>query len=283
MSRTLFISDLDGTLLGPDGRLTQTTVSLLNHAISRGILFSVATARTPATVSELMRDVNLQIPAVVMTGGALWDKASGRYSEVQFFDPSQIPAVVEAYRASGAGAFLYTLPPTESGRDVFHIYHVGNFAPEEKEFMQDRLGSPFKRFSIPESGDSQLPEEIGDAVLFFGIQPNAEANAAYARLKKIPRINPMLYHDWRGDEIAEIEAFPYTTTKAQGIKRLARMVGADRIVVYGDNLNDLSMMAAADYSVAVSNAVEEVKREVDEVIGSNAFDAVPRHILGFRD
>lgn len=281
MSRILFISDLDGTLLSPDSKLSRTTITLLNHAISEGKLVSIATARTPATVSGLLKDVNLQIPAIVMTGGALWDKSTGRYSDVQYFKPRQVRDVVSAYRDAEGGGFLFTLPPSPDGRDVFEIYHINPLNEVEREFMNERLASPFKHFLVPESGVSEIPDTIENAVLFFGMQPKETAAAIYKRLNEIPHINPMLYHDWHGEEIAEIEAFPESTTKAKAIRRLAERVGADRIVVYGDNVNDLSMMRMADWSVAVANAVDEVKYAADEVIDSNAADAVARHILSF--
>lgn len=281
MSRILFISDLDGTLLGPDSKLSQTTVSLLNHSISEGKLFSIATARTPATVSQLLKDVNLQLPAIVMTGGALWDKTTGQYSEVQYFEADQVREVSRVYREAGGGCFLFTLPPKKDGRDIFEIYHINELTEVEREFMEERLTSPFKHFSVPPSGESDIPADIKDAVLFFGMRPQQNAEAIYSRLKGIPKINPMLYNDWHGDEIGEIEAFPESTTKAKAIKRLARKIGAEKIVVYGDNVNDLSMMGIADWSVAVANAVPRVKEAADEVIGSNAADAVARHILSF--
>lgn len=277
---TLYISDLDGTLLGPDGKLSQTTVTLLNHAIAGGKLFSVATARTPATVSRLLKDVNVEVPLVVMTGAALWDKATGSYSEVQRFTPGEVDGIVRAYTApEGGGGFLYTLRPRPDGRDIMEIYHVGPLNDIEKDFMDERLHSPFKRFIVPESGRSALPAEINDAVLFFGMRPNAVAGEICAGLRKIKGINPMSYHDWFGDEITEIEAFPEGATKAKAIRRLRKLTGADRVVVFGDNLNDLSMMATADWSVAVANAVDEVRQAADEVIGSNAADSVARFIL----
>lgn len=68
------------------------------------------------------------------------------------------------------------------------------------------------------------------------------------------------------------------TSKAAAISRLAKSLDAGRIVVFGDNLNDIPMMRIADHSVAMSNAVNEVKEFADEVIGSNENDSVARWI-----
>lgn len=279
MRRTLYISDLDGTLLDSYSRVSPTTVTLLNHAISEGALFSVATARTPATVSYLLKDVDLRIPLVVMTGAALWDKETGAYSEVQYFTPEKVNEIIEAYRRpEGGGGFLYTLARRD-GRDLMEIYHLGPLNDIERSFMTERLSSPYKRFFVPESGISEIPDTIDNAVLFFGMKEEGIAQKIREGLNRISGINPMFYHDWHGDEIAEVEAFPIGATKAKAIKRLREKVGADRVVVFGDNMNDLTMMGIADWSVAVANAVSDVKYAADEVIGSNAADAVARYIL----
>ena len=74
------------------------------------------------------------------------------------------------------------------------------------------------------------------------------------------------------------EVFAPGISKAAAVKRLAHDCAADRVVVFGDNLNDLSMMEIADVSVAVGNALPEVKRRADVVIGRNDEDAVARFI-----
>ncbi len=69
------------------------------------------------------------------------------------------------------------------------------------------------------------------------------------------------------------------TSKANSVRMVADMVGADRIVAFGDNINDLSMMAVADVAVAVGNAVPRVLEAADKVIGTNETDSVARFIL----
>lgn len=59
----------------------------------------------------------------------------------------------------------------------------------------------------------------------------------------------------------------------------AARTGARRIVVFGDNLNDLPMMRVADVAVAVGNALPAVKEEASIVTGPNTADSVARFII----
>ena len=48
--------------------------------------------------------------------------------------------------------------------------------------------------------------------------------------------------------------------------------------MFGDNLNDLPMMAVADVAVAVDNALPQVKEAADIIIGPNTANSVARFI-----
>ena len=75
-------------------------------------------------------------------------------------------------------------------------------------------------------------------------------------------------------EVAYMEVFAVGVSKAAAIRRLAGRIGADRVTVYGDNLNDLPMFAVADEAVAVANAMPGVGEKADRRIGANYEDAV---------
>ena len=85
---------MDGTLLQPDQRLSAQTVAMLNQAIDDGKLFTVATARTPATVAPIIRDVRMNLPCIVMTGAAFWDAAANHYSRLNLFKPEVIDVLM---------------------------------------------------------------------------------------------------------------------------------------------------------------------------------------------
>ena len=96
--RTLFVTDLDGTLLGPDRKVSAESVGMINEAIAEGAMFSVATARTPATVGPLLDDVDSPLPFIVMTGAAIWNREDNRYVYAAFHREETAKCLVELYR-----------------------------------------------------------------------------------------------------------------------------------------------------------------------------------------
>ena len=88
----------------------------------------------------------------------------------------------------------------------------------------------------------------------------------------------MLYHDIVDEADGYLEIFTAGTSKAAAISDLASKIGAGRVVVFGDNRNDIAMMQAADHSIAVDNAFPAVKAIATEVIGPNTADSVARWI-----
>ncbi|MCM1489616.1 MAG: HAD family hydrolase [Muribaculum sp.] len=268
---TLFISDLDGTLLAPDGRLTPKTICKLNESIGKGALFSVATARTPATVSKLLAEVDCRIPLIVMTGAAIWDRERNQYIHACFHNKATALTLASIYKDSGLGTFVYTL-----GEDnIIHIYHIGRLSDLELKFISERSGTPYKMFHIPADGDSEIPNECFSRVLlFYSMRPTVELERVYDMIKCRPDLRAVFYHDIFGDEIALMEVFSPKASKADAVKILAERCRADYIVAYGDNVNDLPILDMADDAVAVGNAVDSVKNVASRIIGSNAVDSV---------
>ena len=271
--KTLYVSDLDGTLLQPDARLSDRTVELLNGAISDGALFTVATARTPATVAPIMSRVSMNLPAIVMTGAALWHGDTGRYSRLRLFDPEAARRLLDVYESNGTPSFVYFLKD-----DIITIRHTGDLSALQTEFMDERSNTPFKRVEVAPDGSSQMPDRLEDVILFYSMLPNDIGERTYALTRDIPGVRAQYYHDIYGEQMAILEAFSNEATKAKAMRALAGSLGADRIVAFGDNINDLPMMQEADLAVAVANARPEVKEAADIVIGPNTADSVAKFI-----
>ena len=75
----LYVSDLDGTLLDKNAQVSEYTSATLNELISNGMDFTVATARTNATVSKILSGLTLRLPVILMNGVLIYDNIKGRY------------------------------------------------------------------------------------------------------------------------------------------------------------------------------------------------------------
>lgn len=270
---TLYISDLDGTLLNSQSEVSDASAEMLNEAIAEGALFSIATARTPCTVARIMEKVKSRLPYIVMTGVAGWNPEDGSYTHKQTIPAEEAEHILNIFRSHSVPVFVYCLRG-----NMIHVYHSGPLSDEEREFMKGREGR-YKTFHVPADGCSELPEHLGDVALFYSIQPTELSRPAYLEIKRECRCNPLFYHDIYGEETAVLEVFSSKASKAEAIGWLRKSTGARRVVVFGDNVNDIPMMREADLSVAVGNAIPEVKEIADIIIGKNTDDSVARFIL----
>lgn len=267
------MSDMDGTLLGEDSRLSPATVTKLNRIIGElGGLFTVATARTPATVVPLMQDVHARLPFIVIGGSAMWNPVTGSFEHTHGIDNPTIEAVADVFDHHGAYPFIYR----RHGRGMLYTHHYGPLSPQEERFVAQRQHLPLKRFFL---NDPNYRHSDDEALLIFSMNRFAVLDAIASDLRhRVTSCSVMVYHDIFDPNEGYLEIFTAGTSKAAAIRQLASELGTTRVVVFGDNRNDMAMMQAADYSVAVENAFPEVKAIASEVIGPNTADSVPHWI-----
>ena len=271
-NRTLYVSDLDGTLLGDDSQLSRGTIDTLNRIIGElGGLFSIATARTPATVVPLMQEVHATLPFIVIGGSAMWNPVTSSYEHTRGIDDTTVNAVADVFDRHGARPFIY-----RRHGNMLHAHHDGPMSAQEERFVASRQHLPLKRFMLD---DHCYRHSDDEALLIFAMNKYAVLKEIAQDLRHdVATCSVMLYHDIFDESEGYLEIFTAGTSKAGAIRKLAQEVGATRVVVFGDNRNDIAMMQDADHSVAVGNAFPEVQAAASEVIGPNTADSVTRWI-----
>ena len=250
---------------------------ILNSLIDRGAMITVATARTPATVELLLDRLHAattpegrDIPAIVMTGAAYWNRRLRRYDYITLMSDHDSRIIRDAFRAAGINPFNYTL----GANQVLEVFHAAPLSDREDAFYRERRNLPLKRFHI-----GQEAGEDAATVLYFAIGTPEKADILCRMVNDRTRCSAAWYRDIFNPEVAFMDIYAGSCSKANAVKDVARELGCDRIVVFGDNLNDLPMMRVADVAVAVENALPEVRDMASTVIGSNASDSVARFIL----
>ena len=265
MQRPLLVSDLDGTLLNSAKLITPLTIGVLNDFIADGGLFSVATARTAYGCDQLLQGLRLREPGVVMNGAALYSFADRAYLHVAALPSVAIETVAEIVRAAGAGAFIFAV------RDG--VLRLGHARAEDLEWTQynSRRASEALAPIVHLGFDNWL--RLGE-VIYLAIAGDDHQLAAVARaLAGIPhlKLHPYRNVDTNRDclEISSDQA-----GKEAAVQRIKEMVGADGLIVFGDNHNDVGMMRIANLAFAPASGLPEAIAEADEVIGTNDDDGV---------
>ncbi|MCR5307427.1 MAG: HAD family hydrolase, partial [bacterium] len=75
-----------------------------------------------------------------------------------------------------------------------------------------------------------------------------------------------------------LEVLPNNSDKGHSLKKLKELLNVDKIVYFGDSVNDIEAFKASDLCYAVSNSKEELKPYATEIIGSNDDDGVIKKI-----
>jgi Cof subfamily protein (haloacid dehalogenase superfamily) len=270
--KTLFISDLDGTLFGDDAELSEYTVDTLNKLIDDGLHFTVATARSPWSIVKLKR-LKLKLPAVLMNGVCVFDIENSKFLHVEAIDNSlfcRLLPIIHEYDLSG---FLYMIKD-----NILEVFYENIHTPNAKAFMQERqtlFGKRFTRaYPYTEYGFS------GMMPVYYSVCDRSEVlEPFYNRVKEFEGLRVEFYRDNYNPGLFFMEILAKKASKAYSVDYLKKAYGFDRVVVFGDNLNDLPMFSGADYSLAVANAHESAKNAADEIIKSNAENGVAEWLL----
>ena len=268
---TMVISDLDGTLLNSDVRLSEFTVNALNSLIRRGVNFTYATARSLNSAMKLTSELTLSLPVITYNGACIKSPETGEIIEIQGLDEDQVDLIRETLDNYGVSPLVYT-------------YLDG----EEKVLWQrgtESIGMQLYLDSRKED-ERMLPVDSFDD-LFCGeifyvtcIEDTDELlSPLRADLTAEDSLNCLLQKDIYGPEYFWLEIMDYRVSKAHAIDTIMKLTGMERIISFGDSINDVPLFEVSDECYAVENAVEPLKKVADDVIESNDNDSVAKWLI----
>lgn len=261
---TLYLSDLDGTLLNTQQRLSSYTSATINRLVEEGMLFSYATARSWHTAHKVTKGLSARIPLIVYNGALILDSFTQEILLRNTFSDEEAAQILNDLMAADVHPVVYTFA---EGKEKF-CYLSDRISDGVKQYVQSRSGDVR---DTPLQDEKKLLQ--GETFYFTCID---------AREKLEP-----LYHKWAerfhcvySEDIyfqtQWLEIMPKAASKANAARQLAAHLGCDRIVAFGDAVNDISLFEAADECYAVRNAAEVLKQRATSVIESNDEDGVAR-------
>ena len=266
--KTLYVSDLDGTLLDPSPKITSRTAETLNFLIAKGMEFTFATARSIYSAVPITSALDINVPCILMNGVSIYDIVNERYIKNEFIAPEDSAEILRIFGKYGIHCFMYRI---DNG--ILTCYYSELTTKVMQSFAEVRkheYKKPFVQCRLADYADEYT-------VYFTTTGPYEELLPVKLEAEKIAGVNIAFYLDvYNGAWYLEI--FSHKASKANALRFLRENYGFDKVVAFGDNLNDLPMFEQADTKIAVGNARDEVKAAADIVIGTNDRDGVAEYL-----
>ena len=269
MGKTLYVTDLDGTLLNTHDRINPYSIKVINDRVADGMLFTYATARSLVSASVVTEGLSTNIPIIGYNGVFILQPSTGEILSKEDFTAEERLYVRQIVERMGISPMVYSF--------VDGVERV-SWIPEKKNdgiirYVNNRPND--KRFREVHDNDSLYEGEI---FYFTCIGEKEELQQVYDVFSKDDRYRCVMQQElYRPEYWCEI--MPARASKANAIKKLKKMWDCDRVISFGDAVNDIPMFEVSDECYAVSNAVEELKAIATGVIESNEDDGVAKWLV----
>ena len=260
----LYLSDLDGTLLNYAAKLKPRASDILNRLIDKGVLFSYATARGFISSREITADLKLNLPLITMNGAIICDPNTGKPLTNNFLSDKSCSLALDFFKEYGETPLVYSYID-----GVERVSYLENDTKRIKFYLSTRKGDPRLR-----SCKSYDELAIGDIFYLCMWNPKNDADCFKKVFTEKNGFSDVYYKDAYSDELL-FEFFNAGVSKASALLELKKLTGADKIIAFGDNFNDIPMFEVADECYAVQNAVEELKAIATGIIPGNEEMGVP--------
>jgi hypothetical protein len=251
----LVASDLDGTLLPPDGVFPPQLIAGVTALRQAGVCFVVSTGRMFQSARRVVADLGLhEGPIVCYQGALVTDLADGKPLHHR---PLESPAAAAVVRFAHDGG-----------------HHINAFV-DDRLFVdsEDEWAKRYAAFG------GVAYTVVPDLVPFVLEHPPTKL-LILAEPEVVERLLPEMQRRWAGELYVtrslrhHVEINHKDASKSGALEALRRRlcVAPSRTVGCGDSYNDLDMLRWAALGVAVAEAPDEIRRAADVV--------VPREQLG---
>jgi hypothetical protein len=256
----LIAVDLDGTLVRSDQSISQRTLDTLIRVQEMGVKVAVASGRPTfgtAHVADALRLEEFGGYLMSYNGGEIYDWGTKTRLHAQTLDEDIIP-------------YLYTYA-REHGLPI--MTYIG------KEVVSEVADNEYIQYSVMRNRMTlRQVDDFVAAAQGAGIVKCIIVGAPTL----LPALEKELQATLKGkagafrSEPFFLEIVPEGIDKAKGLSILLDKIGMKReeLLAFGDGYNDLTMIEFAGTSVAMGNAVEEIKKAADFVTKSNDDDGI---------
>jgi hydroxymethylpyrimidine pyrophosphatase-like HAD family hydrolase len=266
---TLYVSDLDGTLLGSTERISPRSLDLLRGLIEDdGLAFTIATARSFGTARRAVSPLPLRLPLAVYNGAFVVEPDGGGATWRATFEPGTAAVLLAACEEHGLPPIVFWL---RDGDDRLS-WRAGGETPAVAKFIRERQGD--RRLLAVEDWAGVEP---GSVFFVSVVGPPDELERLAGTIRSSgwgATCSLALQPSARDRRGSVLDITAAVATKGTAVRRIAAAGGFTRVVAFGDGPNDLPLFQEADEAYAVGEPIEALRAAATDLIGDNDADAV---------
>ncbi len=237
MNDTLYVSDLDRTLLNSDIEVSERSEQMINDLISKGMNFTIATARSWYSAYDKVECLDIELPVSTYNGSYIVNPVSGEVIESKSFEKSEREKILDSFLE----------------RDIFPLVYSFIEGEEKVSWIGKKENVGLKKYLGYRKRDGRLRRIEYNDRLYDG---EPFYFTAIDKKEKLERMLPFFdeqeyisYHfqkDLNTDDHYWLEVKHREADKALSVSRIKEMAGCSRVVSFGDNINDIPMFSVSD-------------------------------------
>lgn len=263
--KTLYVSDLDGTLITHRERISEYSLAVINGLMKKGLMFTYATARSLASAENAVTGLSHSLPVIVYNGALIVAPLTREALYSLTFPFKTKKMIVERLNDFDISPVVHARMGTEDKI----IWRMGTESSGQLRYISRRKGD--KRL-LAVSEEEQLFD--GDAYFLACNGSHETMRLVHDELEKLG-IYSLIYPETYSSDYW-LEILPRGATKANASLKLKELLGCDELVCFGDSANDSEMFDVCDRKYAVENADDWLKSKATGVIGYCEEDGVAK-------
>ncbi len=265
----LYISDLDGTLLNADSELGADSKTRLNRLLSDGLQFTICTLRSIESIRPLFAGVDLQIPIIELNGAFITDVARNGKLRINAIAPEIKRHLFEGISRNSANPIVLSFD------DGDNLYFNRATNPGEAWYYESRKAAGDRRLKAYGNFED-IHNERWVCVTLIDERDRLEELRETIEAQFPGALNINMTPSIQTPDYVWLTVSSREASKGHAVEYLKSDCGFSdhEIVTFGDQPIDIPMFDAADVSIAVENAHDDVKNKADKVIGNHNDDAV---------
>lgn len=263
----LYISDLDGTLLNSNQVVSRRSAGIINKLIESGLNFTVATARSYEASKNILKPLHLKVPIILNNGAFIYDPFSGENIVENYLSYGDVKFILNIYFSKNVSPFISAVDSQGNKK----IFYKGVFNRGQDIYINSRKKNKDRR--LQKVSDLSIIKHF-NIINIFAIEEGSKLDYEYKLFKEKLQVSCHYTEEIYSKGFFWLETTNINANKSCAAIYLKKHLKADRLICFGDNLNDEPLFKTADKKYAVKNAYAQLKKLATGVIDSNNEDGV---------